>query len=166
MSECGKASYREGHPPSALLAGGGLCLGLICAFVDGFLTADQLEPVFAWLSHHLPVSMGIGFLSFFKTHWPQPHFHWVPVVWIGMALLTALVGKAALLPALRLARMAGPRATTRLRILSCVAGMAGAATLISGSGTNTASYACHALTSPRPILGASTVGQTVKRVVR
>jgi len=124
-----------------------------------------MEPVFAWLSHHLPISMGIGLLSFLKTHWPRPYFHWVPAVWIGIGLLTALIGKAALLPAIRLAGLAGPRATKILRLLACVAGVAGAATLISGSGTNTASYARHALTLPRPILDSSTVGQTGRRVV-
>jgi len=125
-----------------------------------------MEPVFAWLSHRLPVSLGLGLLSFLKTHWPRPYFHWVPAVWIGTGLLTALVGKAALLPAIRLAGLAGPRATKSLRILGCIAGIAGAATLISGSGTNTPTSVRHALTSLRPILGFPTVGQTVKQSVR
>gem|GEM_PF-3068446 len=149
----GKARHPQGRPPSALLAGWGLCLGLICAFADGFLTADQMGPVFAWLSYHLPFSVGVGLLSFLRTHWPLPHFHWKPSIWISIGLVTALLGKVALLPALRLARLAGPRATKTLSILACVAGMAGAATLVSGSGLNTAASARHALTSHQPILG-------------
>ena len=159
----GKAGYPRDRSHSVFLAGGELCLGLICAFVDGFLTADQIGPVLAWLRHHLPVSKQLGFLSYLFQHWPQPLVHWAPTTWIGVGVLTALIGRASLLPAIGLARLAGPSATKSLRILAGVSGLAGAASLVSVSGMSNASTACQALTSHQPILGTSTATQMGRR---
>lgn len=155
----GRARPIAGGSPSALLAGGGLCLAFICAFADGFLTADQMGPAFAWLIQHSPFSMGSGLLSYLSRHWPQPHFHWAPATWVGLGLSTALIGKGSLLPASRLARFIGPRATKNLRILVCIVGTAGAATLISGGGLNTASTTHKALTSSAHTLSLVEVSQ-------
>lgn len=133
--------------PSALLAGSGLCISLICAFADGFLTADQIQPLFLWMRLHQPLTLRTGCLSYLLSHWPAPQFHWSPPFWIGIGLVTALAGKGALLPAQRVARLAGKHAVLTLRLLVLVAGIAGGIALISGCDASAFSTVRHALTS-------------------
>ncbi|WP_336764117.1 hypothetical protein [Asaia sp. VD9] len=145
--EKGTAGRHARKSPPAILAGSGLCVALICAFADGFLTADQAQPLFAWMRLHQPVALGTGMLSYLTSHWPASQFHWAPPVWIGFGLVTALAGKGALLPAQRVAQLAGKHAVLTLRFLLLVVGVAGAVALVSSGGTTAFPTARHALTS-------------------
>jgi len=142
----GTAGRHARKSPPAILAGSGLCVALICAFTDGFLTADQAQPLFAWTRLHQPAALETGMLSYLASHWPAPRFHWAPPVWIGFGLATALAGKGALLPAQRVAQLAGKHAVLTLRFLLLVVGVGGAVALVSSSGTTAFPTARHALT--------------------
>ncbi|MFC0512051.1 MULTISPECIES: hypothetical protein [Asaia] len=112
------------------------------------------------MRQHQPIPLRTGCLSYLLGHWPAPQFHWSPPFWIGIGLVTALAGKGALLPAQRVARLAGKHAVLTLRLLVLAVGMAGGVALISGCDATAFSTVRHALTStartltlPEKVLG-------------
>lgn len=108
----------------------GLVVGLACAGTDGFLTADQLGPVWGWLGKLLPACRDTGPLHLLIATWPQPRLHWGPLIWIVVGLGVVLLGKIALVPVAALVRRRGRRAIGMLRCGIAVASTAGAALLL------------------------------------
>jgi len=133
--------------PSALIAGAGLTLALLCSFIDGALAADQMQPVFVWLRDHLPNILHTGWLTGLVETWPQPYLRWSALLWIGVGLALALTGKVGIFPALRLARRVGPRTPLFLQILVLLASLGGGKALLSYRATGPIPSQQHALTS-------------------
>ncbi|CDG38955.1 hypothetical protein [Asaia bogorensis] len=108
-----------------LAAGFGLTLALLSAGVDGYLTADQMRPVWQWLCHHFPHGFHTGWLAGLAAHWPASRLAWPDWQWIGAGLVLALVGKGALLPIQYRAARLGRRAVLGLNLFIVTASLFG-----------------------------------------